>query len=140
MQLVATNIAHDQMFQQTIDSQDIVVSVNRGKDNLMLQVKTLQNINLNLQWQLANLQSRKSVTCGHIYQCGCGMTECNNCTIIQQCDKCNDEVTYCDWCNRSPKLCNDQLCVKYYERRFDNCDCQSMHCNFCSARINDKIK
>jgi hypothetical protein len=61
--------------------------------------------------------------------------------IIQQCDKCNHEVTYCDWCNRSPKLCNDQNCNKYSQKRFDNCDCNSLYCNFCIAKniTRDKI-
>ena len=132
---------HEQLIDEFSELYESYHSVQRDKGKLMQQISMLQDVNLNIQYQLTTLQSKKAVSCKHMFQCGCGMSLCNNCAIISQCSQCDFHRTSCDFCHRSPKLCNDQTCIKYYERRFDNCDCNSLYCNFCIAKniVKDKI-
>ena len=136
----ATEIANQQLIERNNDDNDRIEELLDDQHRLTQQIKALQTFNLNLQWQLACLKSKKEVSCDHVYECGCGMSICNNCTKISECKYCNEYNTCCNHCNRSTKLCNDQLCANYYTQRFDNCECGSEHCNFCSLRIIDGIK
>ena len=141
MRATETSCKYEELLNTYTELHAANISVQRDNEKLKQQINMLHDINLNTQYQLMTLQSKKSVSCQHMYQCGCGMSLCNNCTIISTCIHCDFNLTFCDYCNRSPKLCNDQTCSKYYERRFDNCDCNSLHCNFCMAKIiiKDKI-
>ena len=132
---------HEQLLDEYTELHASYQSLQQDKEKLIQQINMLHDVNLNTQYQLTTLQSKKAVSCQHMFQCGCGMSLCNNCSIISKCSQCDFNLTFCDFCNRSPKLCNDQTCNKYYERRFDNCDCNSLYCNFCTAKniVKEKI-
>ena len=94
-----------------------------------------RSINNDLQWQLQVLKEKKELKCDHKHQCGCGLKECHNCRRISGCSKCKVSDTDCNWCGKTQNLCSDQNCIKYYERRNDNCDCNSKYCTYCATRL-----
>ena len=70
--------SHEQLLDAYSDMHNDNLSLQHDKETLMLQVRILQDINVNTQYQLVTLQSKMSITCQHKFQCGCNMQMCNN--------------------------------------------------------------
>ena len=73
----ATEIANQQLIEKSMEDRDKIEELLADQHILSTQIKALQTFNLNLQWQLACLKSKKEVSCDHVYECGCGMSVCN---------------------------------------------------------------
>ena len=110
--------------------------IRTTNNNLVDQIQMLQSINLSLQWQLTIAQRKINVQCDHKYDCGCDRELCHNCNLIANCNHCvgSGEYVKCTWCGKPQKPCSDVQCKNYYNTRFDNCKCDSIHCIFCNSR------
>ena len=67
----ALHHTHEQLLDAYSDMHNTNLSLQHDKETLMLQVRMLQDINVNTQYQLVTLQSKMSITCQHKFQCGC---------------------------------------------------------------------